>query len=95
MRSIYFLLLFTFLQHAAAQDFCKQVKKEVSSDKVQFNYFSPFTEDNQPPLRVTRSINIDPEMAYDNFFIVFRLSTGNVDFEKEGDGYSFTLACSV
>ena len=79
MKTIYLLMLVAFVQNAGAQDFCKQIKKEVSGDKTQFDFFSPFAEDKLPAVRVTRSINVNPDMAYDNFFIVFRTVTGDVD----------------
>ena len=88
MKTLYLFMLFAFVQNAGAQDFCKQIKKEVSADKSQFDYFSPFTEDKLPAVRVTRSINVNPDMAYDNFFLVFRTVTGDVDnlYIKSADG---------
>lgn len=88
MKAIYILMLFAFVQSANAQDFCKQIKKEVSDDKNQFDFYSPYSENSLPSIRVTRSVNINPEAPYDNFYIIFRMVTGNVDnfYTKAADG---------
>ncbi len=88
MKAIYALVLFIFLQHANGQDFCKQIKKEVSDDKSQYEFFSPYSENSLPSIRATRSVNTNPEAPYDNFFIIFRIVAGNVDnfYNKAADG---------
>ncbi|MBX2906912.1 MAG: hypothetical protein KF744_12790 [Taibaiella sp.] len=54
-----------------AQDYCKQVKKEVSENKVQTDWFVPFKENNVPAVRVKHSISTDEDYPYDNFTAVF------------------------
>jgi hypothetical protein len=87
MKTIYLLLLFACANTAYGQDFCKLLKKEVSEDKKTFDYSSPFDPNEKPVVRVTRSYNNDPEYAYDNFYIVFRVE-GALEsvFNKTADG---------
>lgn len=88
MRYVYLVLMFAFLHNASAQDYCKEIKKEVSADKTQYDFFSPYTESNLPSIRIARSVNTNPEAPFDNFFIIFRMVTGNVDnfYTKGADG---------
>jgi len=88
MKPVYLLMIFAFLQNANGQDFCKQIKKEVSADKTQYDFFSPYEESNLPAIRIARSVNTNPEISYDNFFIIFRMTTGEVDnfYTKSVDG---------
>ena len=73
MKVIYFLLLFAFVQSAHAQDFCKQIKKDISDDKTVFDFASPFDPVDAPPIRVTRNYSTNGEYAYDNFIVVFQV----------------------
>lgn len=73
MRTILLLLLLAIMQTANGQDYCSRIKKEVSDDKKTFEYASPFDPAEKPTLRLMRSYNNDPEFAYDNFFLVFRI----------------------
>ena len=88
MRTIFLLSIFAFVQAANGQDFCKQVKKEVSDDKMQFNFESPYDMQKPPAIRVKRSMNVNPEQDYDNFMIIFQITTGDVDnlYTKGSDG---------
>jgi len=88
MKAIYLFALLAFLQNANAQDLCKEVKKEVSADKTQYDLFSPYSENSLPSVRVTRSVNTNPEQPFDNFFIIFRIVTGDVGnfYTKAADG---------
>ena len=88
MRSICFLMLFSLFQNAHAQDLCKEIKKDVSADKYQYDFFSPYSENNLPSIRIARTVNIDPEANYDNFFIIFRITTPDVAsfYNKSADG---------
>ena len=81
-------MMFCFLQNAHAQDLCKEIKKEVSEDKYQYDFFSPYSENRLPSVRVARTVNTDPEANYDNFFIIFRISTPDVAsfYTKGADG---------
>jgi len=88
MRSICFLILFSFFQNAQGQDLCKEIKKDVSADKFQYDFFSPYSESSLPSIRIARTVNTDPEANYDNFFIIFRITTPDVSsfYTKNPDG---------
>ena len=71
MKLFYTMALLALSGNVLAQDYCKQVKKEVSDNKVQTDYWVPFKNDNVPPVRVKRSISTDEDYPYDNFTAVF------------------------
>jgi hypothetical protein len=83
-------VLFSFLLAALAtttygQDFCKQVKKEVSDDKMTYDYSSPFDQYERNGIKVTRSFNTDIENGYDNFIITFQYFAGLDDIYTKND----------
>jgi len=87
MRFISLLILITLALHVNGQDFCKRIKKEVSEDKKTFEYNSPFDPNDKPTLRVMRNYHLDPEYAYDNFFVIFRMEGPLEDiYIKTADG---------
>jgi len=89
MRIVLLLLTFVIAQNTYGQDFCKQIKKEVSEDTFMRNYFSPYSEKKLPSVRVVRSIDTNPENdGYDNFFVILRVTGGGVDllYTKGADG---------
>jgi hypothetical protein len=55
---------------------------------MQFDFASPYNEANLPSVRVKRSVNVNPESDFDNFYMVFRMVTGDVDnmYVKGADG---------
>jgi len=71
MKVFYTMALLALSGNVLAQDYCKQVKKEVSENKVQTDWFVPFKESNVPPVRVKRSLSKDEDYPYDNFTAVF------------------------
>ena len=73
MKIIHLLLALTLVPSVYGQDYCKRIQKEVAQDKKTFEFASPFNPNEKPALKVFRNFNTDPEFAYDNFFIVFRL----------------------
>ncbi len=75
MKIIYLLTILACVQTAHGQDYCKLITKEVSDDKKTFEYASPFDQNDKPAVRVTRNYNTDPEYAYDNFYVIFRLES--------------------
>jgi negative regulator of genetic competence, sporulation and motility len=87
MRILFCLLTFAFISSAGAQDFCKHITKEESPDKKLVDYNSPLDPDLVTNVRVTRTINLDPDYESDNFFIVFKI-TGNLDsvYTKNSEG---------
>jgi hypothetical protein len=74
MKLFYTLLLLAITQCADAQDYCKMVKKEVSDNKVQTDYFSPYKPNERTVLRVKRSISTDEDYPYDNFIAMFNIT---------------------
>ena len=80
MKIVLLMCMLVFVQNANGQDFCKQIKKEMSEDTFSRNFFSPFNEKKLPAVRVTRSIDTNPENdGYDNFYVIFRVIGGPVD----------------
>ncbi len=73
MRILFYLLTFAILTSASGQDYCKNIKKDVSPDKKLFDYSTPVNPDEVTPIKVTRSINIDPDYASDNFLMIFQV----------------------
>lgn len=87
MRLIFVLLLLVSVHAANGQDFCKLIKKEVSENKVQTDYSSPFKFDEMPAIRVKRSISTDEDYPYDNFIMMFHVTCPLDDiYNKTADG---------
>jgi hypothetical protein len=90
MKLIYVCAMMVFamnVNNANAQDFCKQIRKDISDNKLLSDYASPFTWDNVPPVRVKRSISTDPEAPFDNYTIIFTSQCGLDDiYNKTADG---------
>jgi hypothetical protein len=85
MKIAHVILCLALAGSANAQDFCKQVKKEVSDDKRQVDYTSP--SGYLTPIVVKRAINTDPEWAVDNFTVLFELvSPLESVYTTAGDG---------
>ena len=87
MRYIYFMLLCICCQPAKAQDFCKLIKTEISTDKITSEYNSPYDPEDKTAAHVTRNISKDPENGYDNFYIFLQM-IGELDnvYEKTPTG---------
>jgi hypothetical protein len=87
MRIIYLLLMLACLPSANAQDFCKQITKEVSPDKKNTELNSPLDQQEVTTIRLTRNINTDPDDGFDNFFMIFRV-VGDMEtiYTKNADG---------
>ena len=85
MRAIFAILMVAFVQTVTAQDFCKQVKKEVQ-DNV-FDFSSPYDPTDIPAVRVTRSYNTNPDFPSDNFYLIFYI-VGDLEgiYEKTASG---------
>ena len=73
MKVIYTLAICALGFNASAQDFCKQVHKEISDDKTQTDYSSPKAASGVTPVIITRSINTNPEFPGDNFTAFFQV----------------------
>lgn len=87
MKTIYLLLIMAATISANGQDFCKQIKKEVSDNKVQTDYSSPFKQEHIPPVRVMRSVSTDAEFPFDNYTMIFQIHCGLGDiYDKTADG---------
>src|SRR4051812_15422015 len=73
MKFVYILAICALAQNASAQDYCKQVMKDVSSDKKQTDYSTPGSTQSITPVIIRRTINTDPEFANDNFTVFFQV----------------------
>jgi hypothetical protein len=78
MKTILTLLACAFFTAAEAQDYCKDIKKEVSADKRSYEYASPYNAEEVTPLHVTRTIVLDADYPSDNFYLIFKI-TGDLD----------------
>jgi hypothetical protein len=72
MKIFFAIFMLAFSTNMHAQDFCKQIKKDVSEDKVVYDYASPFDPVDPPPVRATRSYSTIAEFGYDNFIAIFQ-----------------------
>lgn len=73
MKGLFFLLAFTAVSFANAQDYCKQIKKDVSPDKKIVDYSSPADAQEVTNIRLTRSLNLDPDYESDMFLMTFQI----------------------
>lgn len=78
MRPVFLLFAFIVFSSASAQDYCKQVVKEVSPDKKILDFASPSDPGEITFIKVTRSINVDPDYESDNFLMVLQ-TVGELD----------------
>ncbi len=87
-KSLGFLLvaLISLAFRATAQDFCKQIKTEVT-DKTTFSYTAPNDSTRICPLKISRNYSTNPEIEFDNFSVTFFV-TGDLQefFKKNPDG---------
>lgn len=74
-------------QAAASNDPCKQIRKDVSEDKVQTDLLSPSDPVEITPVVVKRTVNTDSEWAVDNFIAVLQVA-GDLEsiYTKSADG---------
>lgn len=87
MKLLYTLVLLALAQGASAQDFCKLLKKEVSENKVQTDFSTPYKHDETPAIRLKRSISKDEEFPYDNFVAMFNVVCPlDAIYNKNADG---------
>jgi hypothetical protein len=88
-NAIFFVLTVLFFgNNVLAQDYCKQLKKEVTNGTT-FNYCTPYDTTTIPPIKVTRSFSIDSDLAFDNFVLNLQISSDLAEFFKKnpaGDG---------
>lgn len=87
MKYLLLLLASAMLSPAIAQDYCKQVVKDVSPDKKILDYSSPSDAEEVTVIKVSRSINVDPDYEADNFFMIFQI-VGDLDniYTKSPEG---------
>lgn len=95
MKKLFFAIFLLSAHAGFAQDYCKQLKKEVTDNNTNYNYETPYNEDAPPPIRAVRSYSTDPKADFDNFNIILSipcefadlLTTGpNGDVEKTETG---------
>ncbi|MCD6012000.1 MAG: hypothetical protein K0Q79_1862 [Flavipsychrobacter sp.] len=87
MRYLLLLLAIATISPAIAQDYCKQVVKDVSPDNKIFDYSSPADPEEPTVIKVSRSINVDPDYESDNFIMIFQIA-GDLDniYTKNAEG---------
>jgi hypothetical protein len=71
MKKILIPAFLLFTSGTFAQDFCKQIKKEVGDNNTSFTYETPWSEDAPPAVRAMRSYSTSTESEFDNFSLVF------------------------
>lgn len=86
MKNLLILALLIAGNTAFAQDYCKQVKKEVTENNTSFNYESPYKEDSLPLIRVVRNYSTNPEADFDNFSLIFAIPCEFSDLLVAGAG---------
>ncbi|GAA4470027.1 hypothetical protein GCM10023093_30470 [Nemorincola caseinilytica] len=87
MKLLHLIAAMAIAQMASAQDFCKDIKKEVSDNKMLTEYESPYKESALPLIRVKRSVSVDEDTPFDNFVMVFRVICGVDDiYATNSDG---------
>ncbi len=69
---------------AFAQDYCKQIKKEVTENNTSFSYESPYSEDAPPAVRVMRNYSTNSDLEFDNFNLIFFIPCEFGDFLVKG-----------
>ncbi len=87
MKGFLFLLAISVASLANAQDYCKQIKKDMSPDKKLVDYASPADAQEITSIKVTRSLNLDPDYESDLFLMTFQL-VGDLEgiYSKSPDG---------
>lgn len=73
MKYLLTLLLLSGAPALWAQDYCKQVKKEVTENNTSFSFESPYNEDDLPAARVVRNYSTNTESEFDNFNVIFTI----------------------
>ncbi|MCF8450292.1 MAG: hypothetical protein K9G49_10530 [Taibaiella sp.] len=86
MKPLFILLILSVTHCAVAQDFCKQIKKEVSDNKTITELSSPYDLKEIPMMRVTRNISTDEDAPFDNFSVIFRVLCGVDDIYGDSGG---------
>jgi hypothetical protein len=67
-----------------AQDYCKQIKKEVTDNNQSFNYETPYSEDAPPAIRAVRNYSTNSDIEFDNFNLIFFIPCEFGDFLVKG-----------
>jgi len=85
MKFTGFLTFMLACTMAHAQDYCKQIIKEVSDENTLFSFTTPYDEKNTPCLRAERHYSTDPADGLDNFFLVMEAPCKFEDILKKTD----------
>jgi hypothetical protein len=74
---------------AQAQDYCKQIKKEITDNNTSFSYETPYTDDNLPAMRAIRNYSTANDAEFDNFNVILNIPCEFADLlVKTADGES-------
>ena len=80
MKKIFLLTILLWGNQLLAQDYCKQLKKEVTENNTSFNYETPYSEDAPPAIRAVRNYSTNSDLEYDNFNVIFFIPCEFGDF---------------
>ena len=87
MKKIIVFALLAFSTSSFAQDYCKQIKKEVTDNNRSFSYETPYDENKPPAIRAVRSYSTVEDNEFDNFSLVLTIPCEFSDLlAKTADG---------
>lgn len=86
MKHIFLFLALILSVTAQAQDYCKQIKKEVTEGNTNFSYTTQYDHEKPPCARVERNFSTDPENSFDNFYLVLITECSFSDLLDKKDG---------
>ena len=86
MRILIIVAALLCAQGVLGQDYCKQIKKEVTDNNTSFSYESPYNEDSPPAIRVMRAYSTNPDAEFDNFNLIFTIPCEFSELLEKKDG---------
>ncbi len=86
MRNLLLLVLLAITPSVFAQDYCKQIKKEMP-DPTSFSYYAPYDTVGVPFVKISRKYSNDPENGFDVFAMSFQfVSNLGAFYDKNPSG---------
>lgn len=84
MKKLLILALLFSAHTVLAQDYCKQIKKDITENNTNFNCETPYNEDAPPLVRAVRSYSTDPKNDFDNFNLILSIPCEFADLLTNG-----------
>ncbi len=84
MKKMFIIALLALGNSVFAQDYCKQIKKEVTDNNTSFTYESPYKADSLPAIRAVRAYSTNPEAEFDNFNLIMAIPCEFSDLLEKG-----------